>query len=55
LAFERTWQVLSIPIADMPPAHLQELRIVVTWQEDLQAMQIEWRHRRASTPLWVGR
>lgn len=55
LAFARTWQVLSIPMADMPPAHLQELRIAVTWQEAQQAMQIEWRQRRASTPLWVGR
>jgi hypothetical protein len=55
LAFVRTWQVLSIPMADMPPAHLQELRIAVTWQEDQRSMQIEWRHRRASTPLWVGR
>ena len=55
LAFVRTWQVISIPIADMPPAHLQELRIAVTWHEDQQAMRIEWRHRRASTPLWVGR
>jgi prepilin-type N-terminal cleavage/methylation domain-containing protein len=55
LAFVRTWQVRSISVADMPPAHLQELRIAVTWQEDRQAMQIEWQHRRASTPLWVGR
>jgi hypothetical protein len=55
LAFVRTWQVISIPMDDMPPAHLQELRIAVTWQEDQQTMLIEWRHRRASTPLWVGR
>jgi hypothetical protein len=55
LAFVRTWQVRSISVADMPPAHLQELRIAVTWQEGNQAIQIEWRHRRASTPLWVGR
>ena len=54
LAFVRTWQVISIPMADMPPAHLQELRIAVTWQEERQGMQIEWRHRLASTPLWVG-
>jgi hypothetical protein len=55
LAFVLTWQERNIPVAGMPPTHLQELRIAVTWPEDKQPMQMEWRHRRARTPLWVGR
>jgi hypothetical protein len=55
LGFARTWQVQDIPIPNMPPQHLQEIRIAVTWQEAGQVTKIEWLARHASTPLWAGR
>lgn len=54
LAFVRTWQVRSFPVSGMPLAHLQELRISVSWQEASGNAQMQWLYRRASTPLWVG-
>jgi hypothetical protein len=54
LTFVRTWQVHSIPLQGMPAEHLQELQISVSWQEGSKQPEIQWRQRRANTPLWVG-
>jgi hypothetical protein len=54
LGFERTWTIHNIPIPNMPPQHLQEIRITVAWQEAGQSTQIDWLARQASTPPWVG-
>jgi len=54
LTFVRTWQVHSIPLQGMPAEHLQELQISVSWQEGSKKPEIQWRQRRANTPLWVG-
>lgn len=54
LTFVRTWQVQSIPLQGMPAEHLQELQISVSWQEGSKQPKIQWRQRRANTPLWVG-
>jgi len=54
LGFERTWTLQNISIPNMPPQHLQEIRITVTWQEAGQSTQVVWLARQASTPHWVG-
>ena len=54
MGFVRTWLVRSIPLEGMPPEHLQELQISVSWQEGKSRPQIQWRQRRANTPLWAG-
>ncbi len=54
LPFNRTWQVRSIPVQGMPPEHLQELQLSVSWQEGNQHPEIQWRQRRANTPMWDG-
>lgn len=55
LGFVRTWQVRNVPVAGMPAMHLQELQIAVSWLEGPLPQRIDWQHRRASTPMWVGR
>lgn len=55
LAFVRSWQVISLPVVGMSSDALQELQISVSWQEPTGTQQLQWRHRRASTPLWVSR
>lgn len=54
MGFVRTWLVRSIPVEGMAPEHLQELQISVSWQEGKSRHQIQWRQRRANTPLWAG-